>query len=73
MSDLSKKIRVVCGHYIGDVVLVRDVAGKIAEKRAVRRVGAAGFLVKGLATCFYWADKGRTWDELPSTNREENA
>ena len=34
------------------------------ERRTIRILGEAGFYVKGLATCFYWLEKGKTWDDV---------
>lgn len=59
-----RKKEPVNGHVVGDEIVVRDEQGNLAEKRTMRHVGPAGFYVKGLATCFYWTERGVTWDEL---------
>jgi hypothetical protein len=51
------------GYRVDDFVLVLGKTPEKNEKMQLRQVGAAGFLVRGLATCFYWHEKGVTWDE----------
>ena len=67
MSGRSKRPEVVNGYKAGDVVGIKKVGSGsflALEKYTIRRVGPAGFLVKGLATCFYWHEKKTTWDDI---------
>jgi hypothetical protein len=62
-TKTRKAISVINGYKPDDGVIVLGSTPKGNRSMVVRRVGVAGFYVKGLATCFYWHEKGRTWDE----------
>jgi len=64
MSGRSKRPEVVNGYKAGDTIGIKKTGSSVLEKYTIRRVGPAGFLVKGLATCFYWHEQKTTWDEL---------
>lgn len=58
------KAKVINGHGVdSEVVILRGPGGK-PTKMPIRQLGIAGFYVRGLATCFYWTEKGTTWDEV---------
>lgn len=65
MSGRSKRPEVVNGYKAGDTVGIKKAGSGALEKYTIRRVGPAGFLVKGLATCFYWHEKKTAWDDIP--------
>ena len=52
------------GHKEDDSVLILGKVPEDNKTMLVRRVGVAGFYVRGLATCFYWHEKGSTWNEI---------
>ena len=54
----------VNGHKVGDAVFVFHGNNGQPWKMEIRQLGIAGFYVRGLATCFYWTEKGVTWDEV---------
>ena len=57
-------MKTVNGYKAGDVVCVLRGSGGKPQKMEIRQIGLIGFYVRGLATCFYWTEKGVTWDEL---------
>jgi hypothetical protein len=62
----------VNGHNIDDEVLVLRGSGFCKpRKMLIRQLGLIGFYVRGLATCFYWTEKGVTWDEISPEERKE--
>jgi hypothetical protein len=73
---LAKRRKVFNGYKLGDhvrILEIREVVGG-GEDKEIRILGEAGFYVKGLATCFYWTEKGRTWDDVekePATREGE--
>jgi hypothetical protein len=58
----SKRKTTFNGYRLGDVVKILEGCGE--ENKEIRILGQAGFYVKTLATCFYWTEKGRTWDDV---------
>lgn len=65
---LSKRRKEFNGYKIGDHVKIFVVRGSMnsGEDKEIRILGEAGFYVKTLATCFYWIEKGQTWDDVRS-------
>jgi hypothetical protein len=61
----KKSNPIINGYKPDDNVLVFGRTPKDNKLMALRQVGIAGFYVKGLATCFYWHERGRTWDDEP--------
>jgi len=59
----KKRDLIINGYRAGDVVLVLGRIRQEDKNMTVRQVGVAGFRVRGLATCFYWHEKGATWNE----------
>ena len=72
MSDQAKKPEVINGRRVGDEVGIYTGSatgpdgsrGRVIKAYTIRKIGIAGFQVKGLATCFYWHEKKITWDDL---------
>ena len=60
---LAKRRKELNGRRLGDSVAV-ILSDDKRERREIRILGEAGFYVKGLATCFYWTEKGRAWDDV---------
>lgn len=65
MSDKVKKRNLVInGCKADDDVVVLGSGLQEDKVMKIRQVGVVGFYVKGLATCFYWHEKEKTWDDL---------
>jgi hypothetical protein len=63
--SLSKRRKDFNGYKLGDRVKIFAAQGLVGgEDKEIRILGEAGFYVKTLATCFYWTEKGQTWDDL---------
>ena len=58
------KLREFNGYKLEDPVAILGADRKPVETREIRHLGAAGFHVKGLSTCFYWHEKKITWDDV---------
>jgi hypothetical protein len=58
-------MKTVNGHHVDDEVLIFHGFGGRSQEMKIRQLGFVGFYVRGLATCFYWTEKGTTWDEVP--------
>jgi hypothetical protein len=54
----------VNGYQQDDHVLVLHGPDGGEQTMPIRQLGIVGFYVRGLATCFYWTEKGITWDEV---------
>ena len=68
---LSKRRKEFNGYRLNAVVRILDNEAQAGgERRTIRILGEAGFYVKGLATCFYWLEKGKTWDDVENANRQ---
>jgi len=59
-----KKRKSFNGYKDGAKVKILSPTSMRQEIFEMRRVGEAGFYVKGLATCFYWHEKSNTWDDV---------
>ena len=57
-------MKTVNGYRVGNEVFVLRGSDGKPQKMEIRQLGLIGFYVKGLATCFYWTEKGITWDEV---------
>ena len=58
----TKKLKKLNGYELDGEVLVKTTPA--AASYRIRHLGEAGFYVRGLITCFYWSEKGRTWDDV---------
>lgn len=62
---LARRRKEFNGYRLDGVVRILDGGAPAGdERRTIRILGEAGFYVKGLATCFYWLEKGKTWDDV---------
>jgi hypothetical protein len=69
---LSKRRKEFNGYHLDGVVTILTAkASASGELRTIRILGEAGFYVKGLATCFYWLEKGKTWDDVPTVGNSK--
>ena len=63
IEKVKKRNLVINGYKVDDDVIVLGKTQQDNKTMSIRQVGEAGFYVRGLATCFYWHERGATWDE----------
>jgi hypothetical protein len=66
----SKRLKTFNGYKLDGKVLIKT-SPAASERREIRHLGKAGFHVRGLATCFYWLEKGKTWDDVQEISDSE--